>query len=253
MEHLDDYKVRLLLVCLVTVIFLGCGRANADFTFGTPTDIGPTVNSSYADGEPHVSIDCLELYFNSTRPGGYGDWDIWVAKRQTANDDWGKAVNLGSLVNSVTTDAFPCLSADGLLLYFCSRRPGGSGGFDIWVASRATPNDAWGEPVNLGPPVNSPYDDAWCCISTDGLELYLSGHTTNQPGGYGGRDLWVSRRFTMDDPWGEPVNLGPLVNGASNDCAPSISGDGLMLFFDSDRPGGSGGRDIMGDNAPNCL
>ncbi len=246
MEQLDDYKVRLLLVCLVPIMFLGSGRANADFTFGTPTDLGSTVNSSYADGEPHVSIDGLELYFNSNRPGGYGDWDIWVAKRQTANEDWGKAVNLGPLVNSATTDAFPCLLADGLLLYFCSRRPGGPGGFDIWVASRTTPNDAWGEPVNLGPPVNSSYDEAWCCIDRDGLELYFSTYSSvlPRPGGHGDADLWVTRRAARSDPWGEPVNLGLPVNSSSRDCAPSISSDGLSLFFASDRPGGYGNLDL---------
>ena len=67
-----------------------------------------------------------------------------------------------------------------------------------------------------------------------------------RPGGYGGRwgDLWVTTRPTKDDPWGEPVNLGPTVNSAYTEMTPSISADGSTLYFESDRPGGFGGHDL---------
>jgi len=62
-----------------------------------------------------------------------------------------------------------------------------------------------------------------------------------QPGGYGGPDLWAARRASVSDPWGTPVNLGPMVNSSSLDCAATVSPDGQTLYFTSERPGGLGG------------
>ena len=217
--------------------------ANADFTFGTPTNLGPTVNSSSADAVPTISGDGLELYFTSDRSGGQGGSDIWVSKRATTEDEWGQPVNLGPTVNSSYSENAPSISPDGLALYFGdwpSPRPGGVGGVDIWVATRPTTEDDWGEPVNLGPTVNSERMDGIPSISGDGLELYF---TTDRPGGEGGHDVWVARRPTTSDPWSTPVNLGPPVNTSSGDCCPSISANGRTLFFGSTR-GGSAGYDL---------
>ena len=79
-------------ISLVLVLALGLATdvANADFTFGEPTNLGPTVNSSYGEGPECFSADGLELYFQCFNcPGGYGDWDIWIARRPTTEDDWG--------------------------------------------------------------------------------------------------------------------------------------------------------------------
>ena len=150
-------------------------------------------------------------------------------------------------VNSSYGDDPPDISADGLELYFSSDRPHGTNVCydDIWVAKRATKNDPWGEPVNLGPPVNTSVNESQCCISSDGLELYFSdgfppwyAEALCRPGGHGNGDLWVSTRDTRQDTWGVPVNLGPVVNSSSWEDCPSISPDGLSLFFCSDRPGG---------------
>jgi len=79
-------------------------------------------------------------------------------------------------------------------------------------------------------------------ISHDGLLLFLG---SDRPGGSGGHDLWVTTRATTNDPWGEPVNLGPTVNSsAPYDQTPSISADGSTLYFSSNRPGGIGDSDI---------
>ncbi len=99
----------------------------------------------------------------------------------------------------------------------------------------------FGPPENLGSPVNSPYIDYGTSISPDGLSHYF---TSDRPGGSGGRDLWVAARPTLSDPWGLPINLGPTVNSPAWDSCPNISADGLTLFFESERPGGSGGNDI---------
>ena len=98
-----------------------------------------------------------------------------------------------------------------------------------FLQSRATAEIITSEPVNVGPVINDERDMQECDFSHDGLELYFS--ATNRPGGYGRNDIWVSKRDTLDSPWQEPVNLGPNVNGAKGEIEPSISGDGLELYF----------------------
>jgi ankyrin repeat protein/beta-lactamase regulating signal transducer with metallopeptidase domain len=221
---------------------------SADRVFGNPANLGPPVNSSTDELNPSISADELELYFSSYRSAGLGQADLWVAMRRAKGEPWGDPVNLGPTVNGPAGDDTPCISADGLALYFSSDRPGGSGGLDLWMTRRKTKSSAWGEPVNLGPAVNSAADEHAPSISSDGLELYFSGHIlyhgSARPGGSGGADLWVTIRKTTDDPWGEPVNLGPTVNSPVGDAGPSISGDGLSLYFVSDRPGGFGMGDL---------
>src|SRR3989337_1832818 len=74
--------------------------------------------------------------------------------------DWSAPVNLGPIVNSAFVDAGPAISKDGLSVYFNSVRPGGLGLFDIWVSQRATQDDPWGPPVNLGPTINTGFTAA---------------------------------------------------------------------------------------------
>ena len=226
-----------LMVVLAFLICMG-GNTKADFTFGTPVNLGPTVNSSSVDAVPSPSADGLSLYFNSNRSGGYGNHDLWVTTRATVSDPWNPAVNLGPIVNSSSNDGTPSISANGLELYFSSSRSGGLGNNDLWLARRETVFDPWGTPVNLGSMVNSSSIDWSPSISADGLELFLH---SNRPSEYRGDELWVARRETTSDDWGNPVNLGPIVNSRSLDATPSISSDGLLLFFQSNRSGGYGG------------
>jgi beta-lactamase regulating signal transducer with metallopeptidase domain len=238
----------LMLVILACVVLTNAYVAKADFTFGTPTSLGPIVNSSVCDGSVSISADGLELYFQSLRPGGLGSGDIWVTKRASTEDDWGNPVNLGSPVNSSSFELCPCLSSDGLTLYFSSLRPGGYGGDDLYAVTRATKEDDWSNLVNLGPVVNSSDYDFGTSLTADGLELYFASY--NRPGGHGELDLWVTTRETTNDDWGQPVNLGPTVNSSVSEATPSISTDGLTLFFSDQpvgatpRPGGYGGTDI---------
>src|SRR5437879_3233129 len=99
----------------------------------------------------------------------------------------------------------------------------------------------WSTPINLGSLVNSPLDDNRPAISKDGLSLYI---TSGRLGGFGGLDIWVSHRASLDDPWGPAQNLGPTVNSSVNDVAPAFSPDGHRMYFHSFRPGGCGLADI---------
>jgi hypothetical protein len=235
---------------LVLVLTLGIAMevVKADFTFGEPTNLGPKVNCTNSQWDVCISSDGLLLLWGSLE--GYGNADIWMASRPTVNDPWSEATNLGPPINTASEETDPSLSTDGLTLFFRSNRPGGFGGQDLWVAKRADKESEWDTPTNLGPQVNSEWDEVKPSISGDGLSLYFSDYSwwaqtiPPRPGGQGGGDIWVTTRASKDDPWEEPVNLGPTVNSLSVDGGPCISADGSALFFFSDRPDGHGSHDI---------
>ena len=214
------------------VLALGLGVtadvSKADFVFGSPATVA-NVNSTSRDFKPSISADGLSLYFISNRPGGAGGFDIWAATRETEDDPWDTPVNLGPTINTADNEWGVSISSDGLSLYYDVKQPSASGAIDdIVVATRGTTDDDWGNPVSLGPTVNSSSDDCYACISIDGLSLYFS---SNRSGGYGNYDLWVTTRETTDEDWGTPANLGPTVNTSAFEVDPSISADGRILFF----------------------
>ncbi len=104
-------------------------------------------------------------------------------------------------------------------------------------------NSEWSAPVNLGPPINTPFLEASPTLSKDGLHLYF---TSNRPGGFGQQDLWVSQRACVEVEchWETPVNPGSLINTAAVDNGANLSNDEHLLFYFSGRPGGHGNTDI---------
>jgi hypothetical protein len=155
--------------------------------------------------------------------------------------EWSPPVNLGPLVNSGSNEAGPALSKDGLSLYFQSNRPGGHGGNDIWVSQRASREDGWGQPVNLGPTINTAANEDAPSFSRDGHTMFFN---SDRPGSFGMRDIYIARRtHTGDDfGWEEPVNAGPAVNSAFMDAGPSYleneEAGSPLLYFGSTRLGG---------------
>jgi len=223
-------KTKEILNCALVVtivLFVSIKDARADFVFGEPENLGPAVNSPDLEGFFDISSDGLELYFGSDRPGGQGD-DIWVTKRENVIDPWELSFNPGTPVNGPYSEGAPCITPDGLSLYFGSNRPGGLGNWDIYVTKRATIEDPWEEPVNLGASVNSASDESSPSISADGLSLYFQ---SSRPGGLGGIDIYVTTRELISDPWVPAVNLGSTVNNTGIDLCPRISNDGLLLYF----------------------
>jgi hypothetical protein len=109
------------------------------------------------------------------------------------------------------------------------------------------PFGPWSTPVNLGPVVNSRFDDFHPAISKNGLSLYIS---SLRPGGVNGNlgkvgEIWVSQRTSLDAEWETPVNLGSVINSKDwNTGAPNFSADGHLMFFHSPRPEGCGLADL---------
>jgi len=127
------------------------------------------------------------------------------------------------------------------MLFFSSRRAGGFGGDDLWMSTRTSAKDSFQKPVNLGASLNSTANDAGPRISDDGLTLYFC---STRSGGYGNFDIWQSSRKSFTDSFRAAVNIGPEINSPAWEGLPRISSDGLILYFDSDRPGGFGNFDL---------
>src|SRR5438093_769749 len=209
-------RLRHLLACLVACLLGGAcqgptdapvrpGRVLADEVprdadgFGgwpAPANLRPVVNSRSTDRTPELSPDGLSLYFASNRPGGFGFTDIYVARRAGLEQPWSQPANLGAVINSSAIDGAPHLSRDGHHLYFSAGSAGGSQ--DIWVATRPAFGAPWALPVNLGPPVNTEYNEAQPSLSADGRTLLFA---SDRPGGSGGEDLYMTTRETR--PQGE--------------------------------------------------
>jgi len=100
----------------------------------------------------------------------------------------------------------------------------------------------WAAPINVGPPINTQWDDNVPVLSKDEKTLFFT--STRPDGGYGAEDIWVAKRKNKNAPWGEPVNLGPGINTPYTDRMRSLSADGRIILFQSDRPRGNGGTDI---------
>lgn len=160
--------------------------------------------------------------------------------------DWSTPVSLGPVINSTFNDQQPAISKNGLSLYFTSNRPGGLGGFDIYVSQRSGVDEPWGSPANLGATFNSTTNEGNPALSRDEHSLFFQ---SDRPGGLGGLDIWVSSRIDTHDvlAWQTPVNL-TAVNSSAGENSPSYfeNESGLpQLYFASSRAGGLGGLDIF--------
>src|ERR1700730_2229418 len=242
-----------------TAVFAGCDDDNEQLgPFGpwsTPVNLGPVVNTPFDDNPPAICKNGLSLYITSNRSGGVngknltGFTEIWVSQRASLDSDWGPPVNLDAfnsvpVVNSVQSNtSVPSLSADGHLMFLNSSRPGGLGGFDLYVSRRSNKRDdfGWQEPVNLGS-VNSPQNDNAATYFEDEETGIISRYvTTDRPGGPvgskpGDTHIWVST-LGDDGSFGTPV-LVPELNGPFDDHTTDIRRDGLEIFLVSGRPNG---------------
>lgn len=212
--------------------------------WSAPINLGPNVNSTSMDRAPAISKDGLSLYFASNRPGGFSGEDIYVSQRETRDDEWGPAMNLGPIINTTANEMVPAFSRDGHLLFFASNRLGGFGGVDIWVSRREHTHDdfAWQPAENLGAGVNSLFlDEGPSYFENDEVgvpQLYFSsGRLSGGPG-----SIFVSEQ-AADGSFGPAVLVFEL-SGLGNTRRPSIGHDGLEIFFGSERSGIPNSQDL---------
>jgi outer membrane protein OmpA-like peptidoglycan-associated protein/tetratricopeptide (TPR) repeat protein len=191
----------------------------------------------YNEGAQSISQDGKYLFFTGcNRPDGLGRCDIYVTQKKA--DGWSKPFDLASPVNTPGWESQPSISADGHTLYFVSNRKGGYGGYDIWKSTLT--NKGWGEPENLGPNINTSFDEQSPFIHPDDSTLYFC---SNGWPGLGGKDLFVSR-LGKDGKWQKPENLGYPINSSGDENGLTLTANGNCAFFSSNNLNGYGGYDI---------
>ncbi len=159
-------------------------------------NIGRPINSANWESQPSLSADGREIYFCSSRKGGFGDSDIWVSYR---NDDglWGEPENLGDKINTPFKEQSPFIHPDGQTLYFSSTGLPGMGAADLFVV-RKQEDGSWGEPQNLGFPINTKDSEGALIISLDGKTAYFA----------------TDRKYGSP---GEDVTFGDVTKGSDTD------------------------------------
>jgi hypothetical protein len=250
------------------LLALGCGPDGGVADPATPSGSRPSLASArysawsdprplesvnepdFIDQQPALSKD-LSLYFASNRPTNLSDnvldLNIWVARYACTDQpdqpdqcSWSNPVEVPA-VNSDLLDASPSLSRDGHQLFFSSQRPHSHcsppstqcTNRDLWVSYREDVHDdfGWGEAANLGGGINSPAEEV--------APSYFENEDAGVPqlflnrGAVGG-DIYVSEM--RDGTWGAPALVNELNISATNQ-RPSISHDGLEIYFWSDKEG----------------
>lgn len=201
------------------------------------------VNSTDNEGAQCISQDGRIMFYTAcNRNDGGGRCDLYMCVNKSGR--WSKPRNLGSAVNSGAWEGQPTFSIDGRTLYFVSNRKGGHGGMDIWKTT--FDGGQWTAPENLGPEINTEFDEMSPFIHFDDHTLYFS---SNRPEGMGGMDLFVAKR---DDNgrWTQPTNLGYPINTEGDDNNLIVSADGRTAIFASQRDGGQGKMDLYSFELP---
>jgi len=248
-----------------------------------PVNLGEPINSPAGEESFSMTPDGRMAVWSSSRDGTLGNDDIWYSFWDSASSLWSDPQNCGPNVNTVIQDLEPCLSPDGkTLCYVQFERPGGYGGWDIWVSAWDSLSNEWGAPENLGPTVNTSASEHGPFVSPDGSKLYFSGgwgilvsewngsgwdaavlldttvnstQSEKHPGVTAdNQTLYFTRAwftyaifvsYWADTAWATPEILPPHINVLEGAAGQSyITPDGSKLYFTSARPGGLGSCDI---------
>ncbi len=219
-------------------------------------NIGPPLNTRSHEAPLAVSPDGLELLVFGNYPGGVGNGDLFLARRDS-NGQWSAPQPLPPPVNSKYFEGDACFTPDGKGLLFISDRPvpgkpvwrknsfredGLTGGdLDIYITFRT--DTGWTAPINLGPVINTPFAERSPFLHPDGKTLYFS--SAGHPG-LGKLDVFKAVRLsdTSWTEWSAPVNIGAAINSPDDDWGYVVSRDGSYAYCAQIRPGGYGANDI---------
>jgi outer membrane protein OmpA-like peptidoglycan-associated protein len=207
-------------------------------TWSKAISLPGNINTNNNEGAQNISQDGQWLIFTGCNfPDGHGSCDLYIS--YLTPDGWSTPENLGDSINTEFWESSPSLSPDKKDLYFSSRQPDGYGGSDLYVSHRLLKGN-WSIPENLGPTINTIGDEAAPFIHADNQTLYF---TSNGHPGYGGDDLFVTRK-QPDGTWSKPENLGYPINTIENEGSLVIAADGKTAFYASDRADSRGGLDL---------
>jgi hypothetical protein len=205
-------------------------RASTSEPFGVPEPVS-IVNTEEFETSPAVSLDGLELWLGAEREGGLGEQDIYVSRRATTGDAWDAPVNVSEL-NSDDKDIPRPPAMQGRVMPLGSHR-GESGYYQTFLATRASPSEPFGAPVELTAIELEGMNNVDAFLTENGLDLYFN----RTPGaGEDTGDLFVAHRSSEAGSFGTPVAL-TSVNTAHDERDPWLSADGRILYFSSDRDG----------------
>lgn len=174
--------------------------------------------------------------------GSVGNGDIYVSEREGEGYSVPLSMGKGEEHSDINTDSWEThatISADGRTLYFVSDRPGGLGGRDIYRSVKL-PTGQWSKALNIGAPINTPYDEDAPFFHPDGTSLYFSSNGKNSMGGF---DIFYSKNIEGDQ-WTTPFNMGYPLNSVTDDIFFTTTADGQRGYFSSAKDGGFGEKDI---------
>jgi outer membrane protein OmpA-like peptidoglycan-associated protein/Tol biopolymer transport system component len=215
-----------------------------DTTWGKPVNV-TEINTKVEDGAASIAADGQTIYFATARNTTVkADVNLWVATLEGTT--WKNLHEVGAPVNTTSWESQPSIAPDGKRLFFASNRAGKIGNeenknVDIFV-SHMLADGRWSDPVNLGSKINTGKYDASPFIATDGTTLYFcsDGH-----GGLGGKDIFRSEwKGPSDTDWTDPEPLPAPINSSADDMFLTVPASGNVLFFASNRAGGSGQLDL---------
>ncbi|HTI61787.1 OmpA family protein [Mucilaginibacter sp.] len=238
-----------------TLIFTRKINNNEDFyksdkvsgKWQTATYLSDQINTPrYNEGAQSISQNGKVLFFTGcNRPDGLGRCDIYIATKK--GNDWNKPFDISPPVNTNGWESQPSISADGRTLYFVSNRKGGYGGYDLYKSTLS--EKGWSQPENMGPNINTPYDEQSPFIHPDDSTFYFC---SNGWPGLGGMDLFVSH-LGQDGKWQKPINLGYPINSNGDENGLTLTANGTYAFFASNKLNGQGGFDIYTFELPPAL
>ena len=198
--------------------------------------IGSNINTDKHEASVGLSADGQKLILYRMGEKYYGG-DLYIS--MLTGKEWGKPEKISGDINSAFWEPSACLSADEKMIIFSSNRPGGYGGRDLYSAKKL-PDGTWSKASNLGPVINTPFDEDAPFLHPDGRTMFFSstGHTT-----MGGFDIFRTYLQT-DSIWKLPENMGYPINTVDDDIYFVLSTDGQRGYYSSDRSGGLGEKDI---------
>ena len=202
---------------------------SSDSTWNQPSAIS-SLNTNANDAAVALSPDGQMLFTFESDVKNPGDLRV----SNLVGSDWSKPEKLNTNINSESWEGSCSITADGRYLYFASERPGGLGGRDLYMSEKV--NGEWGPAKNLGPQINTEYNEDAPFIHPDGITLFFSSQGHKSIGGY---DIMYSIR--KDNDWITPLSMGIPLNTTEDDRYYVINAKGDVGYFSSNR-GGAGGK-----------